>query len=69
MKIGLFLHNDVYEWDILSDFGMKIFECFIINRNWIKVQRISYIIGCFLELNEKVPLKMVSVVMFFKHRL
>ena len=35
----------------------------------VKVQRISYIMGCFFELNEKVPLKMVSVVMFFEHRL
>lgn len=65
MKIGLFLHNDVYEWDILSDFGMKIFEFSIV----VKVQRISYIKGCFFKLNEKVPLKMVSVVMFFEHRL
>jgi hypothetical protein len=63
LKIGLFLHNDVYERDILSDFGMKILEFFMINRN------ISYIIGCFFELYEKVPLKMVSVVMFFEHRL
>ncbi len=28
MKIGLFLHKDVNEWDILSDFEMKIFEFF-----------------------------------------
>lgn len=69
MKIGLFLHNDVYEWVILSDFGMKILNFLIINRNRIKVPNVSYIKGCFIKLNEKVPLKMVSVVMFFEHRL
>lgn len=69
MKIGLFLHNDVYEWDILSDFGMKIFEFFYYQSKLDKSTKDSNIVGCFFKLNEKVPLKMVSVVMFFKHRL
>lgn len=30
----LVLHNDVYERDILSDFGMIVLEFFMINRNW-----------------------------------
>ena len=69
MKIGLFLHNDVYEWDIPFRFRDDSIGIFYDQSKLVKVQRISYIIGCFFELYEKFPLKMVSVVMFFEHRL
>lgn len=51
MKIGLFLHNDVYERDILSDFGMDdSIGIFYDQSKLVKVQRISYIIVVFFEL-------------------